>query len=120
MVKHGQAPFLECSSQGNRKLSAFYARPRSLAGKSIEEAYQAMKVFSDGSTGLNWRLAKGKKAVNQKECAEQYEQWWREYLSEHPELSSLVKSSSGLSDRFGQVGHVCQATTLWRIRETLP
>lgn len=52
MVRHGEAPFLECSSRGDQRFSAFSARLRSQGGRSIEEVYQAAKVFEDGSTGL--------------------------------------------------------------------
>lgn len=116
MLKFGKAPYLECSSKGDKRFSAFYARPVSLKGKSIEESYQGMKVFADGSTGLNWREAKGKKAINAKECAIAYDKWWREWVEEQNLLPVLI-SATGLSDIFGQKGHVCQAEVLWRIRE---
>lgn len=115
MVKHGNAPFLECSSRGDKRFSAFYARPESLKGKSIEEAYQAMKVFEDGATGLHWRQAKGRRAVNAAECASAYERWWREWVKEQG-LLDVLKKASGLSDMFGRPGGVCQATVLWKIR----
>lgn len=116
MITHGEPPYLECSSRGVANLSAFHARPKRLEGRSIEVAYQAMKVFSDGTTGLNWKEAKGRHAVNQAECNDAYEKWWREYIAENPELLKLIKAASGLSDIFGQVGHICQATILWKIR----
>lgn len=123
MVRYGSAPYLECSSKGDKRFSAFSARPRSLNGRSIEQAYQAMKIFADGSTGLSWRDAKGKFAVNQETCAAAYEQWWREWVDEQ-QLAPVLRAAAGLSDIFGQVGHVCQAEVLWRIREgaggTLP
>ena len=113
MIRHGKAPYLECSSAGDRRFSAFYAI---VNGKSIEEQYQAAKVFEDGTTGLGWRAAKGKAAVNMPEVAELYENLWRQYIEEHPELIPVLIRASGLSDKFGQPGHVCQATTLWQIR----
>lgn len=61
MVKFGEAPFLECSSKGDKRFSAFSAF---VNGKSIEAQFQGAKVFEDGSTGLHWREAKGKKATN--------------------------------------------------------
>jgi len=115
MIRHGVAPFLECSSRGDKRFSAFHARPKILGGASIEETYQAMKVFADGSTGLNWRQAKGKKAVNQVECAVAYTHLWHEWVKEQ-DLLPVLQAASGLSDIFGQVGHVCQATVLWNIR----
>ena len=117
MIQHGKAPFLECSSRGERRFSAFYAE---VNGKSIEAQYQAAKKFEteDGSiiTGLPWNQAKGKKATNQQEVAELYSRLWDQYIREHPELLEVLKKATGLSDIFGQEGHCCQATELWRIR----
>lgn len=113
MIRHGKAPFLECSTRGDTRFSAFHARIR---GRTIESIYQAAKVFDDGITGLGWREAKGREAVNAEDCTRLYSQLWDEYMSEHPELLELLINASGLSDLFGQRGHVCQATELWRIR----
>jgi hypothetical protein len=116
MIRHGDPPYLECSSKGDRRFSAFYARIHARGNRSIEDIFQGAKVFSDGSTGLGWREAKGRQAVNADECAQLYSQLWDEYLDEHPELLRVIRAASGLSDIFGQVGHCCQATELWRIR----
>lgn len=122
MIRHGTAPFLECSSKGDARLSAFSARLRSHAGRSIEEIYQAAKVFEDGSTGLTWRQAKGRRAVNMTEVRELYGRLWDGYIDENPHLLDVIREASGLSDIFGQPGNACQATELWRIRaeRTLP
>lgn len=69
MIRVGEAPYLECSSKGDKRFSAFYAWLRCYGGKSIEEICQAAKIFEDGSTGLTWKQAKGRKAVNQEECS---------------------------------------------------
>ena len=116
MVKHGIAPFLECSSKGDGRFSAFLARLRAYNGKSIEEIYQAAKVFEDGSTGLHWRKAKGKKCINPDQVRKLYSELWDQYLAENPDLMPILTSATGLSDLFGQAGHACQATELWRIR----
>lgn len=113
MIAHGQPPYLECSSAGDRRFSAFYAR---VNGHSIEVQYQAAKRFRGGVTGLGWRMAKGRRAVNQEECAALYARLWDQYIAEHPELLAVLQAASGLCDKYGQVGHVCQATELWRIR----
>lgn len=113
MVKHGVAPYLECSSAGDKRFSAFWAR---IDGVSIEDAYQAAKVFADGSTGLHWRQAKGKAAVNMKEVSELYESLWRTYMERNPEFYPILEAATGLSDRYGQPGHNCQATVLWKLR----
>ncbi len=113
MMQYGIFPFLECSSRGDKRFSAFYAR---VNGKSIEEKYQAAKVFAGGTTGLHWRQAKGKKAVNAAECKALYESLWRQYISEHPALLAVLKAASGLSDIFARPGSVNQAEVLWGIR----
>ena len=112
MVKHGKAPFLECSSRGDKRFSAFCAH---VNGKTIESQYQAAKVFADGSTGLHWRQAKGRKAVNQAEVAKLYDALWRQYLNEHPSYLEFLQKQPGLIDTFGRPGCVCQATTLWKL-----
>jgi len=116
MIQHGSAPFLECSSKGDRRFSAFSARIRARGGKSIEELFQAAKIFEDGSTGLGWREAKGRRAVNQAELGALYSQLWDLYIAENPALTPILTASRGVSDIFGQQGHCCQATELWRIR----
>lgn len=112
-MKYGKEPFLECSSRGDKRFSAFYAY---VNGRSIEEQYQAAKIFEDGSTGLHWKDAKGRKAINAVECATLYENLWRQYISEHPELLNILKKASGLSDMFAKKGSINQAYILWKIR----
>ncbi len=115
MLSFGTAPYLECSSRGDKRFSAFYARPKSLKSKSIEEAYQAMKVLPDGRTGLHWREAKGQRATNALECSRAYMRWWREWVEEQG-LLPVLQAASGLCDMFGKPGSVCQAECLWIIR----
>lgn len=115
MIRHGVAPFLECSSRGDKRFSAFFAHVVRY-GDTIENIYQGKKVFPDGSTGLDWRAAKGRRAVNQEECAAWYSHLWDQYIFETPPLIAVLRDASGLSDMFGQPGHCCQATELWRIR----
>ena len=118
MIKHGEAPYLECSSRGDKRFSAFYARLKIYDNRSIEEIYQARKVFEDGSTGLTWRQAKGRKPVNIDEVRRLYSYLWDMYIIENPELLQVLLDASGVSDMFGQKGHQCQATELWRIRQS--
>lgn len=113
MIKHGEPPYLECSSRGDRRFSAFYAK---VAGRTIEQTYQAAKVFADGSTELPVSSAKGKRAVNMQEVTMLYRRLWERYIAEHPGLLPVLLAATGLSDIYGQRGHVCQATELWRIR----
>lgn len=117
MIRHGEAPYLECSSRGDRRFSAFYAK---LNNKTIEELYQAFKIFENDVTSLSIKKAKGRKAVNQVEAADYYSNLWDHYIYvKNPELKEVLKQATGLSDIFGQKVHVCQATELWRIRGEL-
>lgn len=116
MIKIGNEPYLECSSKGDKRFSAFYAI---VNGESIESQYQAAKIFADGSTGLPWKKAKGKKPVNIEEVSKLYKDLWKQYLLENPLLIRGLKQASGLSDIFGQKGHNCQAITLWELRNEL-
>ncbi len=115
MIRHGESPYLECSSKGDKRFSAFYARIKTRGNKSIEDIYQGAKVFADGSTNLGWREAKGKKSINQEEVSRLYSKLWDEYIDENPHLGAVLLEASGLQDMFGQPGHCCQATELWRI-----
>jgi hypothetical protein len=130
MIRFGEPPYLECSSKGDKRFSAFHARLRSMEAArkfigcgmypwSIEEIYQASKVFADGSTGLSWQAAKGRASVNIKAMRRLYSRLWDQYIKENPELLSVLKAASGLSDMFGQTGHACQAEELWRIRNKM-
>lgn len=116
MIRCGEPPFLECSSRGDKRFSAFYARLEHFNYKTIEEIYQASKIFEDGTTGLHWKQAKGRRPVNDHECRVLYSDLWDAYLDENPHLKIVLKAASGLSDMFGQKGHCCQAEELWRIR----
>jgi hypothetical protein len=118
LIKHGSPPYLECSSKGDKRFSAFFARIKARGNKNIEEIFQASKIFEDGSTGLTWKEAKGRKPVNHIFVRRFYAQLWDEYIAENPELLSVLKEASGLSDIFGQPDHMCQATELWRIRNS--
>jgi hypothetical protein len=116
MIRHGEAPYLECSSRGDKRFSAYYARIRARGNRSIEEIYQAAKVFKDGATGLPIDEARGLRPVNAAEVHLLYGQLWDEYISENIGLLIPLLQASGLSDKFGKPGHCCQATELWRIR----
>jgi len=115
MIKHGIPPHLECSSRGDKRFSAFFARIQKRNGRTIEELYQGHKIIN-GITGHTWKEAKGKMADNQEECNRFYSILWDEYIKENPHLLEILKKAVGLSDTFGQANHCCQATELWRIR----
>ena len=106
MIRHGNPPYLECSSRGDRRFSAFYAK---VDGISIESRYQSAKVFDDD----------GRRVINYREVRELYSRLWDQYIAEHPELVEVLAEATGLSDMFGKEGHACQATELWRIKQLL-
>lgn len=124
MIRHGTPPYLECSSRGDYRFSAFRARIKGRGWRSIESIYQSSKIFPKDTPGVNpetghmwsWMDAKGKASVNQAELNDLYEILWREYLTENPSFLEVIKSATGLSDVFGQPGRCCQATSLWKIR----
>lgn len=115
MLQRGKPPFLECSSNGDKRFSAFYACIKGRNGATIEQIYQGAKVFSDGSTGLHWKEAKGRKPANCIEVTNLYYLLWVEYLDENPYLLDILKEQSGLQDIYGIEGNQCQADILWRI-----
>lgn len=115
MIRCGMPPFLECSSRGDKRFSAFYARLEAYDNQTIESIYQAAKVFEGGVTGLSIKQAKGKACINHKEVSALYRQLWTTYFQENPELLKVIHEYRGFSDMFGQMGHVCQATEVYRI-----
>lgn len=122
MIKHGKAPYLECSSRGDKRFSAFYAFVVYKGNRRpIEDHYQAFKIFEvDGKrvTGLSWKEAKGKRAINQQAASEFYSMLWDLYIARNPELLEVLQEAHGVSDTFGKEGSCCQATELWRIRQS--
>lgn len=120
MITVGEYPYLECSSKGDRRFSAFFAM---LDGRSIESRYQFEKIFEDGSEGLSIKEAKNKqkqglRVVNHYFVSVLYGSLWDRYIEENPHLVLVLKQATGLSDIFGQKGHCCQALELWRIRNS--
>jgi len=118
MIRHGKAPYLECSSRGDKRFSALYAILPD--GKSIEEHYQSSKMFEnpDGTRewGLGIKEAKGRRAINMDYCRREYSRLWDTYIELNPHLLEVLAVQTGLSDAFGRLGCQCQATELWRIR----
>lgn len=119
MVKHGKAPFLECSSKGDKRFSAFYAKLRAYNGKSIEEIYQSSKMDKNGNLLVNnynsWRDCKGKKCAFPHITNKLYSDLWDLYFIENSYLLDVIKGYNGFSDHFGEIGHVCQSTEIYRI-----
>lgn len=120
MLRFGKEPFLECSSKGEKRFSAFYARVEwNGVIDSIENHYQRAKIFEGGVKYPDWRGAKGKKAINQEEVRKLYSLLWDRYFKKNPELEEVVLKYNGFTDIFGQEGHCCQAEEVYRIRMAL-
>ncbi len=120
MLKFGEEPFLECSSKGDKRFSAFYARvDRDGIKRSIEDWYQRAKILEDGSRPLDWRGGKGKVPVNAEEVRKLYRELWDMYFNQNPDYLAVIAEYNGFSDIFGQEGHACQAEEIYRIRMAL-
>lgn len=119
MVVFGTDPILECSSKGDRRFSAFYARIPFRRNRSIEELYQSSKIFPGMVTGLSPKEAKSKVPINIAECRRFYSELWDEYFRAYPDLLLVIKQYNGFSDIYGEANHACQAEEIYRIRCSL-
>lgn len=68
MLTFGQPKILECSSRGDKRFSALYARIRWRNHRTIEDVYQSYKVFEGNVSGLSIKDAKGKRPINMDAC----------------------------------------------------
>lgn len=116
MITIGERPYLECSTRGDTRFSALCARIHGRGGRTIEDLYQAAKIFPGGVRGLPANQARGLRCCNIEEVRALYSKLWDEYIAENPHLLVVLRDSPGLSDWFGKEGHACQALELWRIR----
>jgi len=116
MQRFGEAPFLECSSKGDKRFSAFYARIKCMGNQTIEHIYQSAKIFPSGSKNYAVENRKGIRAENQEEVRELYRRLWHIYFRENPELVRVLIVQTGLCDIYGQKDHACQSEELWKIR----
>lgn len=113
----------ECSSKGDSRFSAFYARMPD--GRSIEQHYQCdVKGYQPG--GTNWKLGKGRPPLDRnKDLWTEYLDLWRVWAANHPALLAELRThaethSCVLSDMFAS-SPVNQARALATIlNETLP
>jgi len=91
----------ECSSRGDRRFSAFYAKLPD--GRTIEEHYQCdVKGYDPG--GQNWRLGKGKPALDPNvDLWAEYLMLWRIWADQHTDLLTMLAALASrgvLSDSF--------------------
>lgn len=112
---------LECSSRGDKRFSAFYARI-TVGGKndSIENHYQLSKRFGEMAP-QTWRDAKGKKPTHFVVNGKRFEMthfscWykllWVKYLDQHPELVEYAKQFDTFTDMFRGKALNCQADVI--------
>lgn len=95
----------ECSSKGDKRFSAFYARMQD--GRTIEQHYQCdVKGYDIG--GTNWNLGKGKPPVNgltEDELLDQYVDLWRIWARDNLDYirdlyRECTKTNNNLTDMF--------------------
>ena len=109
---------LECSSKGDKRYSAFYAKVN-VFGKydSIENHYQLCKRFGNFIPS-SWRDAKGKipthfnlkgKDIDINLLGQFYSLLWVKYLDENPELVEYASQFDEFNDIFKGKSLNCQA-----------
>lgn len=114
---------LECSSKGDRRFSAFYAKVI-VDGRfdSIENHYQLAKRFGD-EVPKTWRDAKGRKPTHfevegKKYPVEKltafYDLLWFNYLENNPDLVEVLLRYDGYHDSFARKGANNQAESIAR------
>ncbi|MFC6455943.1 DUF6977 family protein [Paenibacillus vulneris] len=109
---------LECSSKGDKRFSAFYAKVKTWNKlDSIENHYQLCKRFGDFKPS-SWKDAKGKQPTHIELNGKQYNlmylsQWykmlWVKYLDDNPELVEYAKGFDDFNDIFKGKSLNCQA-----------
>lgn len=116
--------FLECSSKGEKQLSAFYAKVK-FFGKSdsIENHYQLSKVVN-GAKPKSWKDVKGNvpdafvvnDVVYAKELLSQwYKLLWIKYLDNNPDLVSYASQFDDYNDMFRSNKTInCQADVIYQ------
>lgn len=113
---------LECSSAGDRRFSAFYARVQ-LAGQvqSIEDWYQLSKRWEGEPAPTDWRQAKGRYPdyleilgvrVPVALMSAWYDYLWFVYLSRSPHLVAHASQFDHFTDRYARRGGVSQARSI--------
>jgi len=104
-VKRGE-PYYECSSRGDKKYSAVFARIKKYNNKSIEEIYQ-LDIKGYRKLTNDWREAKGKPPLvnkTEEELFQDYVKLWEEYFKENPNLLEEIRIKAigkTITDMFG-------------------
>ncbi|WP_440446624.1 DarT1-associated NADAR antitoxin family protein [Paenibacillus elgii] len=112
---------LECSSKGDKRFSAFYAKVVAWNKlDSIENHYQLCKRFGEFKPS-SWKGAKGKQPTHIELNGKQYDlmylsQWykmlWVKYLDDNPELVEYAKGFDDFNDIFKGKSLNCQADVI--------
>lgn len=111
---------LECSSKGDKRFSALYAKVSvNNVLDSIENHYQKAKVFKDDTGNLftvdEWKQAKGKKPIAFKIGGyylpirfglQFYNLLWYKYLKTNPSLEGVLEAYDDYNDIFAH-GSIC-------------
>lgn len=110
---------LECSSKGDKRFSAFYAKVVVNGNfDSIENHYQLSKRFATRRPPKTWRDTKGKspdyfeigdKAFDISLLTAYYYLLWVKYLDAHPELVKYAQDFDSFNDMFRGKSTNCQA-----------
>ena len=105
---------LECSSKGDKRFSAMYAR-LTLNGKvdTIESHYQLAKRFGNDAPPTHWKQCKGRKPthfmfgekkVSLAKLTDFYNYLWKLYLDENPQLVAYLTQFDSFTDCFARKG----------------
>lgn len=112
---------LECSSRGDKRFSAFYAKLKKYGNQSIETIYQNSKRTEDGRIPGKGRKVAYVVWANKKYpptvLSKLYEKLWRQYFVENPELLEYAKQFDTFTDMFKGRAINCQADIIAKIVE---
>lgn len=127
VLKDTNKKVLECSSKGDKRFSALYAKVSvNNVFDSIENHYQKAKTFKDENGNLmqydNWKEAKGKKPIAfnisgyylpLRFGAMFYSLMWYKYLKGNPSLEKVLEQFDIYNDLFkSKKSYVCQADVI--------
>lgn len=107
---------LECSSRGDKRFSAFYARLKKFNGKSIEEIYQNSKRDENGNIPGKGRkvycMAWEGKYYKPELLSRLYKYLWKVYFEENPNLLEYASKFDTFTDMFRGKCINCQADVI--------
>lgn len=121
MCSYGPGPFLECSSEGDRRFSAHEVRLQVYGNSTIDEIAHAVRIYQDGSSRKSYEEccyaeALGLEVVNQRQCDTIVERLWTQYFNEHLELHGILKAVGGVSDRVVRPAKTNHVRGIWAAR----